>query len=352
MNLNVGIVHAAGYVGRELITLVDAHPFLDLAIVASDSHAGEPVWKVHPTLRRISSQRFSSVDVEAILDLDVVILAGSHGTSFRLVADLVDRSYDGTLVDMTSDFRYPNAESHLFWTGTAHPSPNLLDRFVYGLPEISRQHAVNGAPVGLIANPGCFATALTLALWPLARHLADLDVHVTAISGASGAGSKPTSTTHFPRRDGNVRAYNPLAHRHAGEVQEATEHRLNVAFVPASGPWTRGIWGTAQTTLPPEIESSSVREWFHEAYDEEPFVRLWDDRLPELAYSVGTPFCDLGWKMAGSNLVIAFGLDNLLKGAASQAIQNVNMSVNLPEETGLIPPVGNANPVANVSAES
>jgi N-acetyl-gamma-glutamyl-phosphate reductase len=255
------------------------------------------------------------------------------------VAELLANGFEGTIVDLTSDFRFGDPSSHLYWTGSSHPSPQLLARFAYGLPEIFPVHEVNGDDYRLIANPGCFATAVSLALWPVSQHLSGLDVHVTALTGASGSGSKPTETTHFPRRYGNLKAYKPLVHRHVGEVLETTDHKLNVAFVPVSGPWTRGIWGTAQTTVPQGTELEAVTSWFHEAYEGKPFVRLWDQDLPELGFSVNTPYCDLGWTMSGSNLVITFGLDNLLKGAASQAIQNVNLSVNLPEETGLIPPV-------------
>lgn len=339
MNLKVGIVHGAGYVGRELIALVDAHPFLDLALAASDSHAGQAMWKVHPSLRQSTDLSFSAVDVTAILDLDVVLLAGAHGTSYEIVAELLSSGFTGTIVDLTQDFRYPDAASHLYWTGAAHPNPDLLDRFVYGLPEVAPIHGGGGGDgYRLIANPGCFATAISLALWPVANHLSDLDVHVTAMTGASGAGSRPSATTHFPRRDGNVRAYQALTHRHVGEVLETTRHKLNVAFVPVSGPWTRGIWGSAQATLPDGIDIREVSTWFESAYEDKPFVRLWKNELPELGYSVNTPYCDLGWTMTGSNLVVVFALDNLLKGAASQAIQNVNLSVNLPEVTGLISP--------------
>jgi N-acetyl-gamma-glutamyl-phosphate reductase len=240
---------------------------------------------------------------------------------------------------MTSDFRYPDPTSHLLWNGNHHPNPELLGQFVYGLPEVVPPENGDGGNHKLIANPGCFATAISLSLWPISQHQFDLAVHVTAMTGASGAGSKPTPTTHFPRRDANVRAYNPLAHRHVGEVLEVTNHKFNVAFVPVSAPWTRGIWGTAQTKLPSEIDPNEVTRWYHDAYGDKPFVRLWDNELPELGFSVGTPFCDLGWTQSGSDLVVVFALDNLLKGAASQAIQNINRAANLPEETGLVPPV-------------
>ena len=188
-----------------------------------------------------------------------------------------------------------------------------------------------------MANPGCFATGLALALWPLSRHLETATVAVTALTGASGSGTRPKAATHFPERDGNVRAYKVLVHQHLPEVQQVVGPGLRIAFVPASGPWTRGIWGTVHVTLPEGITAGEVDEWYATAYDQAPFVRLWPNQLPELRYAVHTPFCDLGWIVRNRALVVGFALDNLLKGAASQAIQNLNLLLGLPQTAGLLP---------------
>jgi N-acetyl-gamma-glutamyl-phosphate reductase len=203
---------------------------------------------------------------------------------------------------------------------------------VYGLPEIFAPYP-SGAKY--IANPGCFASALSLALWPVASNLKAVSASVTALTGASGSGSRPKETTHFPTRDGNVRAYKVLRHQHLPEVRQILGEQASVSFVPVSGPWTRGIWGTAQIEL--HDGAAEVSSWFTSAYGGKPFIRLWEEELPEMRFSVQTPFCDIGWMVQNRHLVIAFALDNLLKGAASQAIQNLNLLLGLPETTGLLP---------------
>ena len=238
------------------------------------------------------------------------------------------------IVDLSADFRFRDTAVYEAWFGFRHPAPELLARFVYGLPEVFAPY-----PPGtrLIANPGCFATGLSLALYPAAQPLAPLQAAVTALTGASGSGTRPKPTTHFPTREGNVRAYKVLAHQHLPEVLQVLGPAAEVAFVPASGPWTRGIWGTAHLALPDGLDEEDVTGWFERAYAEADAVRLWPGQLPELRYAVGTPFCDLGWIVQGNHLVVGFALDNLLKGAATQAVQNLNLALGLPAMAGLRP---------------
>jgi N-acetyl-gamma-glutamyl-phosphate reductase len=188
----------------------------------------------------------------------------------------------------------------------------------------------------LIANPGCFATGIALAFHPLQSLDLAAPVAITAMTGASGSGARPKVTTHFPDRDGNVRAYSAFAHQHANEVSECLSNTLAFSFIPVSGPWTRGIWGTAQTQLSPGVNPQDVARAFKLAYDDSPFVRFRNGKLPELHYSVGTPFCDIGIAQNGSQLGVVFALDNLMKGAASQAIQNINCALGFDQTIGLI----------------
>jgi N-acetyl-gamma-glutamyl-phosphate reductase len=164
-----------------------------------------------------------------------------------------------------------------------------------------------------------------------------MQASVTALTGASGSGAKPSSATHFPARDGNVRAYKVLAHQHTPEILQVLGDHVDLAFAPASGPWTRGIWGTAHITLPAPADEDTVANWFESAYAEAACVRLWPGALPELRYVVNTPFCDIGWTVQGQHLVVGFAIDNLMKGAASQAVQNLNLLLGLPETAGLLP---------------
>ena len=329
---NIALLHGAGYAGGELIRLLLRHPHAALQVVTSRTFAGQPVHAAHPALRGQTDLHFSeAADLEGV---DALLVAAEHGQSARTLPALLAGGFDGAVVDLSADFRFQEAGLYETWFGYEHPAPALLDQFAYGLPEI-------GAPypdgTQYVANPGCFATGIALALWPLAAHLPALQASVTALTGASGSGATPSAATHFPTRAGNVRAYKVLAHQHGPEVQQVLGPRAQVAFVPASGPWTRGIWGAAHARLPEGTGTDEVAGWFTAAYDDAPCVRLSPGALPELRAAVGTPFCDLGWMADGRQLVVGFALDNLLKGAASQALQNLNRLLGLPETAGLLP---------------
>lgn len=340
----VALLHGAGYVGGELIRLLLTHPLFDLQYVTSRTFAGEPLWKAHPFLRGETELAFSSGHDSDLTGVDAVLIAAEHGQGAEQALKLFKAGFDGYVVDLSADFRFQDASVYDQWFGFAHPAPELLSSYVYGLPEVNAPY-----PHGTrrIANPGCFATGIALSLLPPARHLDRLDVTVTALTGASGSGARPKATTHFPTREGNVRAYKVLSHQHLPEVQQLLGRQATISFIPVSGPWTRGIWGTAQIFLPEGIGADDVASWYDGAYQEKPFIRLWPGELPELRYAVNTPFCDIGWMVADRRLVIAFAMDNLLKGAASQAIHNLNLLLGLPETTGLIsrPPL----PVAEMN---
>jgi LysW-gamma-L-alpha-aminoadipyl-6-phosphate/LysW-L-glutamyl-5-phosphate reductase len=326
----VGILHGSGYAGGELIRLLLGHPSIKLARVTSRSFDGQPVWAAHPDLRGQTDLHFST----SWEDLDAIFCTAEHGQAAHTIPDLLDQGFSGPIVDLSADFRFKSQHIYPAWFTFHHPAPELLETAQYGLPELFAPY-----PEGtqLVANPGCFATGITLALAPLAKNLPRLSASVTALTGASGAGLTPRPTTHFPNRSGNVRAYKPLEHQHLPEVLEVLGD-VDVHFVPCSGPWVRGIWGTAHVTLPAGIRLADVTDWFEKAYMHAPAVRLWPELLPELRFSVDTPFVDIGWLMKGDHLVVGFALDNLLKGAAAQAVQNLNLLLGLPEMAGLIPP--------------
>jgi len=327
----VGVLHGSGYAGGELIRLLLGHPSVKLTRVTSRTYDGQPVWAAHPALRGQTDVSFST----GWEDLDAIFCTAEHGKAARTIPDLLDQGFAGPIIDLSADFRFKSPDVYPAWFRYDHPAPELLPAFHYGMPEV-----VGRYPEGtrFIANPGCFATGIALALWPLATHLDVVDASVTALTGASGAGLTPTPTTHFPNREGNVRAYKPLEHQHLPEVQAVLGEHVRVHFVPCSGPWVRGIWGTAQVALPDGVSATDVDEWFEEAYRGAPAVRCWPGMLPELRFVVNTPFCDLGWVVRDGHLVVGFALDNLLKGAAGQAVQNLNLLLGLPEMAGLLPP--------------
>ena len=329
----VAVLHGAGYVGREVISLVLRHPDLELACVTSSTFAGQPLWVSHPALRGVTSLLFSE-DLEDALDADAIFVTAGHGQSASAVGSARDAGFTGVIVDLSADFRYPDVASYERWIGTKHTRPDLLSDAIYSLPEITGD--VPG-DARLIANPGCFATAQALALWPLSQHMADVPIAVTALTGASGSGAMPKPGTHFPDRDGNVKAYKVLEHQHAAEISQLFPIGFDFAFVPVSGPWTRGIWGTAQATLPEGVAAHDVASWYNRAYGEAPIIRLSEGSLPEMLHVVNTPFADIGWMVQDRHLVVGFAIDNLMKGAASQAVQNLNLALGLPTEAGLLP---------------
>lgn len=329
----VGVLHGASYVGGELIRLLAAHPQVALGPVTSRTFAGKPLDEAHPSLRGQVDHTFTAPSDLSLPAIDAVLVAGEHGQSMHLVPELLDAGFEGPIVDLSADFRFRDPSIYPDWFDVEHPAPDLLETATYGLPEWSE-----GPQTGQItANPGCYATGITLALAPLAARDVPMTAHVTALTGASGSGAKPSSATHFPTRDGNVRPYKVLAHKHSPEVLQTIGSHVDLRFVPASGPWTRGIWGTAQVDWPSSVAEEAVAGWFDEAYADAPFVRCSHGTLPSLQPTVGTPFCDLGWQRQDDTLVVAFALDNLLKGAASQAVHNLNRALNVPATSGLLP---------------
>lgn len=334
--MRVGILHGAGYGGGELVRLVLAHPALELALVTSRTFAGQPLHVAHPALFGQTDVRFADDDAD-VSGLDALFIAAEHGQAARVVARLDAAGFDGIVVDLSADFRFQDAAAYPAHFGFEHPTPERLADFAYSIPEIGP------APRGArhIANPGCFATGLTIALHPFVQAMGTVDAYVTALTGASGSGARPSATTHFPTRDGNVRAYKVLSHQHQPEVEQTLGAGLRLRFVPSSGPWTRGIWGTAHIPVPAGTTTETVRGWLLNAYPGADraacgAVRVWES-LPELRASVGTPYVDVGAVVVDGHAVVGFALDNLMKGAASQAIQNLNLALGLDSMTGLVP---------------
>ncbi len=330
----VAILHGAGYAGGELIRLLLQHPHFELVAVTSRSFAGKPLAAAHPKLRGLTTLEFTTNDALDYSQVDALFIAAEHGQSAAISKQLLEANYAGKIVDLSADFRLRKVEMYNTWYGFDHPAPDLLDAFVYGMAEVVAPYPDN---TRYIANPGCFATGISLALWPALQALGPSDVTITALTGASGSGATPKPTTHYPTREGNVRAYKVLRHQHLGEIYQLLGNDNHLAFTPVSGPWVRGIWGTARIKLPENITAETVQDWYQAAYAGRPLVRLWPDALPELRYTADTPFCDIGWMVEGRDLVVGFAIDNLLKGAASQAVQNLNLISNLPETLGLLP---------------
>jgi len=330
--INVAILQGSGYTGLALVELLLRHPQVRLRALTSRSQAGLALGVVEPRLAGRNAPPFIAPDALDHKSIDCVFVCAEHGHAAQMVAALLAQGFAGSVIDLSSDFRLRDANAYPRWYDRAHEQPQLLDRFIYGLADVLPASERSG----FVANPGCFATAITLALLPLAR--AGLLTHaaVTAITGATGSGVKPAAATHYPLRDGNLRAYKVHTHQHQGEILQSLGVPLGLDFVPVSGPFSRGIWGTASLRLSRSLGEAECADLFRGFYADRALVRLHPKRLPELRDAVHTPFADIGWIGGGEQLLLGFALDNLLKGAASQALQNFNRVFGLDDTMGLL----------------
>ena len=314
--ITAGVIGGAGYTAGELIRLLLHHPSVNLAFVQSNSQAGQPLHHIHTDLLGQTDLTF----VANWQPADVLFLCVGHGRAAGFVAEN-PTALAATIIDLSHDFRLAGAGQH--------------QGFVYGLPETNRT-AIQQRPH--IANPGCFATAIQLALLPLAAggHLND-QVHIHAITGSTGAGQAPGPTTHFSYRNNNVSAYKVFEHQHLHEITETLQqlqpgfnHALN--FIPIRGNFTRGIFATAY--LNTTLTQQQCTELYQQYYQGHPFT-LVAQRPVSLKEVVNTNRCHLHVQKHGSKLVITSVIDNLLKGASGQAVQNMNLLFGLPETEGL-----------------
>lgn len=313
--IRVGIVGAAGYTAGELMRILKGHPDAEITFAQSGSNAGNPVWQVHQDLVGETDMLFCE---DADLDnADVIFLCSGHGKSKSYVHSL-SGTYTGKIIDLSNDFRLASD----------------AEDFVYGLPEAFKTDVVKASHV---ANPGCFATAMQLALLPLADADRLTEIHVTGITGSTGAGQKPSETTHFSWRTDNLSVYKPFTHQHLGEVGE-TLHRLapsfggELDFIPIRGCFSRGILISAyMKTEMPENEAVSL---YRDYYADAPFVNV-IAMNPDVKMVTNTNKCVVNVKKYGDRLHIISVIDNLVKGASGQAVQNMNLMFGLPETAGL-----------------
>lgn len=333
----VAILGASGYGGSELLRLLLTHPNVEVARITSRQHAGLPVWKVHPYLQKVSELVFEDTDATAAAEgMDLVFSALPHGAS----QDAVLKLPAGTpVIDLSGDFRLKDAASYEKHYGKPHKAPERLADFVYGLTEFNRPRLVTAKQV---ANPGCFATGVLLALMPLALEgLLDVPVALSGVTGSSGSGVEAKAGTHHPERAEAFRAYKPLTHQHLPEIAlslaQAGAPDVPLAFVPHSAPMVRGIHITALLYPKRPLDGPAARALFARHYGEERFVRL-VDQPPDCAVVAGSNFADVYAHADGRALSVLVALDNLVKGMSGQAIQNMNLMLGFPEHEGLLFP--------------
>jgi N-acetyl-gamma-glutamyl-phosphate reductase len=338
--MRVAVIGAAGYVGGELLRLLQVHPEVTEWIATSRSQAGKPVGDLHPALAGTTDARFSgATPAEAASGRDLVLLALEHGESSQVAAEVFEAG-PGLVVDLAADFRIHDPTLHRTYYGS-HPAPELVHRFTYGLADVLGP-ALRGATA--IAAPGCFATAAQLALYPLRQLRLAAPPALFAVTGSSGAGALPRPTTHHPARAHNLFAYSVFGHRHEGEILEQWRQWTAspsgaVRLMTHSGPFVRGIHLTLHATLADGValpEGGAAR-LVAEAYAGRPFVRVLAEP-PQLTHVVGTNMAlvHAAQSRDGRELQVLVVLDNLVKGAGGQALQAVNLALGIPETTGLV----------------
>ncbi len=336
-HVNVAVVGASGYTGAELLRLITLHPRFRLVAVTSEKSSGKPVAEVFPHLAARVALTFEALEPDAIAKrADGVFLALPHSKSFEPVAACVGAKKK--VVDLSADFRLKDAAQYEQWYGTTHPHPSLLKTAVYGLPELHREEIRRAS---LVASPGCYPTAAILQLAPLvSRGLVQPgSIVIDAKSGVSGAGRSPSLPYHFPEAHESIEAYKVGTHRHQPEIEQ--ELKAQVVFTPHLVPMNRGILSTAYCRLTESVDRGRLLSLYREFFKGEPFVRLEEgERSANPRHVRGSNFCDLSvFLEARSGLAITTAaIDNLVKGAAGQAIQAMNLMLGLPEDLGLLGP--------------
>ncbi len=342
------VLGGTGYVAGECLRLLLGHPSLRVESVASMSREGGAVTAAFPHLAGTAADAWSFTSIEAALGSlrpgrTVGVLAATpHGATAaildRLLAAAEAVGADTRVVDLSADFRYPDAAAYEAVYGHAHGAPSRIAQFACGVPE----HIV-GAPARHAAQPGCFTTAVTLAAYPfLAAGLVEDDVFASAVTGSSGSGRTPSATTHHPERHADLKAYSPLAHRHEPEMRRLLAaasggREPDVQFVPHSGPFVRGIHATVRMTLKADHSAEDLAALASRFYADGSFVRV-ATTPPRLSEVVGTNRARLGVAARGRTLVVTSVIDNLVKGAAGGGIQWLNRLLGWPDDRGLIVP--------------
>ncbi|MEX1177599.1 MAG: N-acetyl-gamma-glutamyl-phosphate reductase [Nitriliruptor sp.] len=339
MSHRLGIVGASGYGGAELLRLLDGHPAIEVAIVAAHSQAGAPVSSLFPNLA--GARVFDAVDLDALAGCDVVVLATPHGPALEVGAALCDAGVP--VVDLSAAFRLSVA-GFATWYGEDHPRPDLAagddaadQKVAYGLPELGLRDAVREAT--LVANPGCYPTAALLGLAPIADLVTPGTVVVDGKSGTSGAGRAAKDNLHFAHVHGDMTAYAAPSHRHTGEIERWTPGELGpISFTPHLVPMSRGLLTTTYVTVADEVDGDTIADAYREAYVDEPFVHvLPPGTFPHTKALAGSNGCQLSavFDPRVRRVTVTSAIDNLGKGAAGQALQNINLLLGLDEATGL-----------------
>lgn len=340
----VCVVGASGYTGGELLRLLAYHPNVEVTMATSREYVGKPVHYVHFNLRGIyRNLKFVELNLDLVSkNCDAVFLSLPHGVSLNYVPKILEMGI--TVIDLSADFRLKNPELYKIWYGFEHPYPDLLNKAVYGLPEIHRDELRNAK---LVASPGCNATAGILSLLPLVKNnIISLDRVVIDVKvGSSEAGSKPSISDHHPEREGCIRPYDADGHRHAAEVEQelslVANKQVVVSMVPHAVGSIRGALASSHAWLTQNLDDMELLKVYVATYRNEPFIRIIykvPPGYPDPKYVIGSNYADVGFAVERrvGRITSFAAIDNLVKGAAGQAIQAFNIAMGFEETAGLL----------------
>ncbi len=341
--IKVAIMGATGYSGIELVRLLSQHNNVEIKYLISKTFSGQKISNIYPNLKCVLDEVCQEMNIDYIVrDCDLVFTALPHGVSKTIVPKLINNNLK--VIDLSGDFRYKDVKVYEKWYQTKHEHLDLLESSVYGLPELHRKEI---SQTSLVGNPGCYTTCAILALAPLlANNIISTDnILIDAKSGVSGAGRKLSLNSHFCEATENTKAYSIGTHRHTSEIEQELSIIANedilISFTPHLVPMKRGILSTAYANLNNTYSANELIDLFKDFYKDDFFVRIYDKgTLPETKNVTGSNFIDIGLSVDSrlNRLVVVSALDNLIKGAAGQAVQNMNIMFNLNEASGLTSP--------------
>ncbi len=339
--IKAAIIGASGYTGAELIRLLEPRDDVQLILATSETYKGQAASGLYPNLAGPNDIIYSSyAGPDTASSADIVFAALPHGKSMDVVAGLIKAGKK--VIDLSGDFRLPDPKMYKDWYGVKHSQTGLLPAAVYGLPEIDLGDIANAS---LVSNPGCYPTSAILAMAPAVKNndVYCQDIIVNSISGVSGAGREANQKTHFCARSDSVTAYKTGGtHQHIPEIEvylsELAGEDAKISFTPHLGPFSRGIYTTAYADLTEDLSAEDIYDVYRESYKDSVFVKvLPPGTMPELKAVIGSNYCHLGLAVdeRTGRLIVVSALDNLVKGASGQAIQNMNIMFGLPEDAGL-----------------
>jgi len=339
--IKVGIIGAGGYAGQTLISILLRHPEAEIVwLMSEEAHKGKKIDDLYPHLTgevNLACQTLDDLD-KNLNAIDLVFLALPHGIAINYVPKIIEAGKK--VVDLGADYRFSDNAVFKKWYGIEHSTEKYLGQAVFGLPELYRTEIKK---TKLVANPGCYPTASILGLAPLVKNkLVDLDsIIVDAKSGITGAGRGVSLKTNYCERNEGIEAYAVTSHRHMGEIEyqisRISGNQVKVTFVPHLTPMNRGILATIYAKLKMSADSGRLTAVYKDFYKDEPFVRVFEDKMPNTKFVSGTNYCDIAvqYNEATGKVIVLSAIDNLVKGAAGQAVQNMNLICGFDETAGL-----------------